>query len=70
MVLLVSWATTLNSNINYLNRRWFNTISTEWNWSFILLSKKYFAFFSDPASHALLGLKQTYRTENDLPKIF
>ena len=51
-----------------MNLRWFNTILSEWNWSFIILSKKYFAFFTAPASHVLLGERQTYRGENDIPK--
>ena len=39
-------------------------VKSEWNWSFTLILKKCFAFFSAPASHALLGKRQKYRSEN------
>ena len=43
-------------------------VKSEWNWSLTLLMKKFFAFFSAPASYAVLGERQTYRAENALPK--
>ena len=43
-------------------------LTSAWRHAFTLLGEKYFAFFSAPASHALLGERQTYRAENALPK--
>ena len=43
-------------------------LTSAWRHAFTLLGEKYFVFFSTPASHALLGERQTYRAENVLPK--
>ena len=43
-------------------------LTSAWRHAFTLLGKKYFAFFSAPAFHVLLGERQKYRAENALPK--
>ena len=43
-------------------------VISAWRHAFTLLGEKYFAFFSAPASLALLGKTQTHRADDSLPK--
>ena len=55
------------TDIKYIKNK-YSAFTSEWRHSLTLLFKKYFAFFSAPASHALLERIPTHRAYSILPK--